>query len=260
MGQAKAATDRKGHPLPLEMQGRDRLTQAPGDVSGVIARTPPQDEHEFVTAQAANHILRPYAQRDQAGHLAQQGIPGGMAGNIVDELEMIEVDETQGYLIRAAPGNGENLVQSPLKGAPVVQSGQGIMQSFEGEVAGALRDLCLHHALSITQGAGELVDAALQRLQLAAARIDGHPGLRVARGQALDHPGQPPKGRFQRPGQAQSPPAAEGEPGQHDHRKLHPQALACFGSGCPSCLLTFCELMDQASRAIRCLNDCTRTD
>src|SRR5690554_4560112 len=61
-----------------------------------------QQQHEFLPTEAGDYVVAPQIGAGYAGELLQHLISGGMAVEIVDALEVIQVDESQPQGLAAA--------------------------------------------------------------------------------------------------------------------------------------------------------------
>jgi hypothetical protein len=89
----------------LEPDGQlDRRRDPAGDFDGVPSvGQHGQQHHELIPAESGHAVHRAYGMLEPGGDLAQDHITGGVAADVVDLLEPIEVDEDQ------ADGGGRSL-------------------------------------------------------------------------------------------------------------------------------------------------------
>ena len=104
------------------------LKQAPRDLHRTGSVGVGHQDGELVAADAEGAIGVARHLADQAAHLAQQVVAGGMAVRLVDHLEIVEVDQQQrhGHLVARIPL--ELTVELLLEGAVVAQPGQRVTQ------------------------------------------------------------------------------------------------------------------------------------
>jgi len=145
-GQADAGADGGGDAAQPE-----RLQQAPaepvGDLVGVVGAVKAgAQQGELVAAEARRHPAAVPRPGQTAGHLDQQLVPGGVAVDVVDLLEVVEVDDQQGDGVLGGVGGGVEGGGQPLEEQrPVGEPGQLV-------VVGPVGQLGVDTAVGVGQG------------------------------------------------------------------------------------------------------------
>ena len=136
--QVRVALDAEPRPL-------DELAQLLAELGAFLDRRLGQDQHEFLTAVAADQVARAQAFGDRLGDAPQDDVAGRVAVRVVDRLEVVDVDEcdAQGPLVaRGAFHLGEQGRQERLPigdpgqsidGRAVVRVGQGGRDRVDGD-------------------------------------------------------------------------------------------------------------------------------
>ncbi len=120
---------------PGEGDGADRLHNIARDELGPLHRAIPQDEREFVAAEARRHVAGPHRSPDDAADLAQQRIARRMADGVVDDLEAVEVDEAERVLAALADSAGAGGRKLGVEGRAVGKAGQRVVRRRMGKLA-----------------------------------------------------------------------------------------------------------------------------
>ena len=140
---AEAAID--AHFLAFEHDRRtDGILDAVQDVQRVAQPTVvAEDEHEFVAAVAGDGVRIAQAGFQPAGDFDQQFVAGAMTEAVVDELEVVEIDESQRALGRPPLRQTQHLLQTVLQQVPVGQAGERIVRRLVFQLL-AVIVLCRH--------------------------------------------------------------------------------------------------------------------
>src|SRR6185437_3909648 len=94
-----------------------------------------EDDEEFVAAAAEGEILLADAGADELADAAEEGVTGGVAEGVVEELEIVDVDheEAEGRAILAAAV--DELVEAFVEHAAVEQAGEHVAGGLSAELA-----------------------------------------------------------------------------------------------------------------------------
>ena len=90
-----------------------------------------QQDYKLIAAQSDNRIRRAQASHHARGHFLQQFVADIVPEAVVDQLEIVEVDESNGHPPVVALRVENGLRQPVLEQAAVWQAGQGIMVRHE---------------------------------------------------------------------------------------------------------------------------------
>jgi len=86
-----------------------------------------QQDSEFIAAKAGHDVGPAHICNENVGHMKKRRITRGMAVEIVDGFEIVEVNKDQAN-IRAVPVDiGQRALQFPVKAAPVQNRKQDIL-------------------------------------------------------------------------------------------------------------------------------------
>ena len=172
----------------------DRVGGLGGDLARLARRHVEHERGELVTAEAADHVggAKPAAQdlRGRAQHVVAREVAGG----VVDELEVVEVEQHERAVLALALHAPQLAAQSLHEPAPVEEAGQGVVVGEPAELPLGLLAVAdvldLEHVVerlavgpAHERGAGgdpqrRAVGAEVARL---AARLLGLVGLRSSR-------------------------------------------------------------------------------
>ncbi|KMO35630.1 hypothetical protein VQ03_21505 [Methylobacterium tarhaniae] len=112
-----------GPGVPLADHPQDLL----GDPAGLGLVDLRQEDRELVAAQARHHLPRPQHRRDPARQGLQQAVAHGVAVEVVDVLEPVEVEAHHRHPPPGGLRQRDLLVQAGAEGRPVRQAGQGVV-------------------------------------------------------------------------------------------------------------------------------------
>ena len=100
----------------------------PGRRLGLRHRAVGQKQAELIPTQTGQARLGAAERFQQPGHLHQQAIAGGMAGGVVDDLELVEVDVEERVARLARLGRLlQALAEAGIEGPAVEQLGEGVV-------------------------------------------------------------------------------------------------------------------------------------
>ena len=74
----------------------DALRHGPGGVHRILRRNAIEDDAEFVAAEPGDRIVGPGEVAKAGRDLTQNFVAGGVAVNVVDRLEAVEIDDENG--------------------------------------------------------------------------------------------------------------------------------------------------------------------
>ncbi len=117
---------------------QERGLEGVGDALGHAPRLPAgggvlAHDHELVAPEAGHGVLGPYGLAEPLGHRDQQGVPGGVAPAVVEDLEAVEVDEQHRHPGTAPGGPGQGLVQPVGEQGPIGEAGEGVVERLVGQ-------------------------------------------------------------------------------------------------------------------------------
>jgi hypothetical protein len=118
----------------------ERLQQAPaepvGDLVGVVGTVKAGEQQgELVATEARRHPAAVARPGKAGGHLDQQLVPGCVAVDVVDLLEVVEVDDQQGDGVLGGVGGGVKGGGQPLEEErPVGQAGELVVVGAVGQL------------------------------------------------------------------------------------------------------------------------------
>ena len=126
---ATAITDRR-------MQARLRAdgVEQPGGQRIEIGVDVGQDHGELVAAEPPGDVDRPAGRADRAGDAPQRLVAGDVAARVVQGLEVVEVDDDDGDMARAARRPVELLLEPLVERAVVQDAGQRILVDLASEI------------------------------------------------------------------------------------------------------------------------------
>ena len=164
---ADAGADGKQLAVPGKADRLDRVDHPLAQRYGYRLVGDIDDQREFVAAQSRDEGIRVEAPQ-QARHLAQQGIARGVAGQVVDHLEVVEIDQQQrraAACIAAALAGAQldATAEFAFQRVAVGQFRQRVEQRLAAHAAVELRRL--GDVAHVDDGADQRVVLALQRLQ-----------------------------------------------------------------------------------------------
>ncbi len=124
-GQADAGADGDGH-----------AAQPVGDLVGVVGTVKAGEQQgELVATEARRHPAAVSRPAKAGGHLDQQLVPGCVAVDVVDLLEVVEVDDQQGDGVLGGVGGGVKGAGQPLEEErPVGQAGELVVVGAVGQL------------------------------------------------------------------------------------------------------------------------------
>ena len=85
---------------------------------------------ELLAAVAAGHVAAAAVVGEQRAEGGEQPVADGMAMQVVDALEVVEVDDHQRHRLRLAPGEREQRRQRVVEVAAVEQAGQRVARGL----------------------------------------------------------------------------------------------------------------------------------
>ena len=137
---ADAGADGVGAVLPDEHQRLDALAQAFGQRARALGIHVEGHQAEFVAAQARQHVATAQLLAHGQRQLRQQLVAGHVAGHVVDQLELVQVDVQQcaGIARHAALALAEGFLDATLELAAVAQLGQRVVGRLVAEAFGQL--------------------------------------------------------------------------------------------------------------------------
>ena len=101
-----------------------------------LSRGDVEDERgELVAAEAADHVGRAQAPPQHLGGRAQHLVAGQVAGGVVDELEVVEVEHEQGSVLAPAVHASQLAVQPVHEPPPVEQPGERVVVGEQAQLA-----------------------------------------------------------------------------------------------------------------------------
>ena len=162
-------------PAPREAVVGNRAAQALGGLPAFVGIGAVHQRREVVAAQARDDVLRRQGAAQQVADLAQQLVAGHVAGGVVDQLELVEVEVQQRVL--HAPGREprQQHRQRLLEGGAVEQPRQVVVAREEVELIlrlAALADLLRQLGIRQAQLLRALGHAALELVtRVAQARV-----------------------------------------------------------------------------------------
>ena len=178
---AESEPDRDGHPADAgEVDGRETSLHPVGDALGVLAAAILHHHRELLAAEPADDVLRPDDRAQRLGEEAEQLVADGVAVDVVDVLEVVDVEHQHGERHVRAARLLQRLQQPLVEDAVVEEAGErvraslmleprsplGVVERKRGRVAEALRDLELH----LGEGNGVAFAVDVQRALDLAAR------------------------------------------------------------------------------------------
>jgi hypothetical protein len=107
--------------------GQDHLGHAVGDVHRLDVGA---DHHELVAAEAGDGVGAPARFGQTVGQLPQGQVADGVAVQVVDGLEAVEVDEEDGQGAVVAATDGQGLVDPVVEQGPVGEAGEGVVEGL----------------------------------------------------------------------------------------------------------------------------------
>jgi len=113
-----------------QVEAADGLVEPFRDTDSDVAWSLGQDEQELVATVAAEVIAPAQVLGDGFCHLAQSGIACGVALDIVDGFEVVDVDEGDGESLVAAAETLEFGGEFGLDAAPVERPGERVLLRF----------------------------------------------------------------------------------------------------------------------------------
>ena len=158
----------------------DRSHDPLGEQARVVGVAQGAEHHELVAAETGDGVGPPQGAREPPGHLDEHLVAGLMPERVVDHLEVVEVDEQQGYATGAALQGQEGLGKPVHECGPVGQACHRVVQRLVGE--GLLRLDLGGYVPRDAKGADD-GSVVVSKGNLAGL----HPGVRtVAEGLSLD--------------------------------------------------------------------------
>ena len=100
---ADARAQAEGALLPGELEIAHRLAQRLGGAHGLIQRAALEQNAELIAAQARQRVAPADLGFQQRAHLPQQGIAGAVAAGIVDDLELVQIEDSTAHTRFRAP-------------------------------------------------------------------------------------------------------------------------------------------------------------
>ena len=91
-------------------------------------RRPGEEQHELITAETRNGVGRARQSRKPMGNGCEYAIAGVMAEFVVDRLEMVEIERTDGESTGVARERCERLVKAVINGETVRDAGRPDLQ------------------------------------------------------------------------------------------------------------------------------------
>ena len=111
-----------------------RLKKAHGEIRGLVREADiPQDDREFVAAAAGRHALGADGLLQTGRNGGQKRVAGGVAVQIVDRLEAIEIDEHQRAQTTVVSQPCQRLVEGLAEQHAVGQAREPVMQRDEAD-------------------------------------------------------------------------------------------------------------------------------
>ena len=148
--------------LPGRVSSAER-EQAPADDACPVGIRVRHQDGEFVAADPEGAVGRADGRDRQAAHLGQQLVAGGMAGCVVDELEVVEIDQHEREGRGVATRVLELAVELLVERAMVAEPGQRVSQRVE---AGDLVELTRGGRREVSSSsAGRMTLRAIQKIR-----------------------------------------------------------------------------------------------
>ncbi len=131
-GDRDADADADVGQLPLDqVRALDEVDDAGSDIGGLVRRLGRSEQHgEFVAAEARDDVGLAHGDLDPLRHQAQQLIAGGMAQDVIDGLESVQVEHQDSDRPSVRPGKGGRDLL--LEANPIGQAGDGIGPAADG--------------------------------------------------------------------------------------------------------------------------------
>ena len=152
-GCCRAAADSFGNPdgeSPVGLEARMRGEALFGAVRAIPGL---HDDDELVAADPCDGVVFAQHVVEALGDLEQQRVPGGVARDVVDSLEAVQVAEQHRDLSPVAGRPCECRFESVDQQGPVGQPGEAVVQGSVGEAV-----LGLHHVADVADDAEHLHD------------------------------------------------------------------------------------------------------
>ena len=105
---------------------RDAVAQTLGDLQRILGGDPGQNDCEFLATEPADQIDTPHAGSQPRYHMLECFIADRMAGLIVDDLEVVDVDHHYAKPLGALACPGKLAFAEREKLAPIERAGQRI--------------------------------------------------------------------------------------------------------------------------------------
>jgi len=93
---------------------------------GILLGQVPQQQREFIAAEARHHVGGAHVAREYRGHRLEERVARGMAVAVVDGLEPVEIDIDERGAGAVTLGVGERALQLALEAASVEHVGERI--------------------------------------------------------------------------------------------------------------------------------------
>lgn len=137
------------------------FAQSLGDLDAALDRAVGENHAELVAAQARQGIGAAQTLLQQPGDLAQQGVTGGMAADIVDQLELVEIDVAEQVPGGTRIETVDQRTQRRLEFSAIDRPGQAIMLGLVRQLA--LHGPCLGYVVEDHYYAGHVTAAVADR-------------------------------------------------------------------------------------------------
>src|SRR5690606_16253786 len=148
-----AAGEFKHTLVPFEAEILHRITQRLGRAQGLFERSTLEQHAVLVATQPRERVAPADLRLEQRADLTQQGVTGGVPAGIVDHLELVKVQVTQGERALARARALQTALDAALELAPVHKTRQRVVAGVIGKLAIELATLahvvedqyCAHH-------------------------------------------------------------------------------------------------------------------
>ncbi|KFB72423.1 MAG: hypothetical protein AW09_002394 [Candidatus Accumulibacter phosphatis] len=139
--QPDAHSDLEAAPCPGKSVIVDGCDEVFGDLTGLLQGAVVEQQAELVATQPGQGITLAKHPGQNAFDLFEQFIPCSMTGRVIDDLELIQVEITEGMMGAVLFGTGECTVQPFFELTPVNQPGEGVVRRFMSDLPGQLARL-----------------------------------------------------------------------------------------------------------------------
>ena len=120
--------------FPAHFQGIDGGGELGGLAAAVFQARMGKHDAELVPAEAADDVGFPRLGEEDVGDFQEHAVAGGMAVDVVDLLEIVQIDENQGQRRLETARQGDFAAHFPLEGAAVEDRAEGVIVGQERRV------------------------------------------------------------------------------------------------------------------------------